>query len=104
MTKQSQWSEESNPGRRFFGMAGRQSTWKGWTLAVALAAHVCSIQAQAAAQTWAAVGAGLNSTVTAMTIWNGQVVAGGAFTNSGGNPANRVARFDGTAWQALGTG
>ncbi|MBC7447161.1 MAG: cadherin domain-containing protein [Hymenobacteraceae bacterium] len=35
---------------------------------------------------------------------NGDVVAGGLFMDAGGNPnANRVARWDGTAWQALGT-
>jgi hypothetical protein len=35
---------------------------------------------------------------------NGDLIAGGQFTSAGGTPANNVARWNGTAWSALGTG
>jgi hypothetical protein len=38
------------------------------------------------------------------TMANGDLVAGGEFTAIGGIAANRIARWDGTAWHALGTG
>jgi len=49
---------------------------------------------------------GLNGNVFALTVVpNGDVLVGGAFTDAGGNPnADRVARWDGSAWQPLGTG
>ena len=53
-----------------------------------------------------APGAGLNGSVNALVVAaNGDVLAGGDFTDAGGNPnADRIARWDGTAWQALGRG
>ena len=50
-------------------------------------------------------GNGLNNTVYALAVAaNGDVLVGGEFTDAGGNAnADRVARWDGTAWQALGT-
>src|ERR1041385_7390240 len=45
-----------------------------------------------------------NGDVTALATWNGDLVAAGTFTIIGGVSANRVARFDGTAWHALGGG
>ncbi len=60
---------------------------------------------------WRAVGGtgtpgvpGANDQVMALTVYNGDVVAAGFFTNIGGVPANRIARWDGTAWHALGSG
>lgn len=35
---------------------------------------------------------------------NGDVVAGGAFTTAGGVSANQVARWNGSAWSAIGAG
>ena len=35
---------------------------------------------------------------------SGNLYAGGVFSTAGGNPANRIARWDGSAWSALGTG
>ena len=35
---------------------------------------------------------------------NGDLIAGGTFTSAGGAPANRVARWDGSAWRTLGAG
>ncbi len=57
---------------------------------------------------WEAVGAGMNSTVRAMSLYPGPsgplLVAGGFFTTAGGSPANRMAAWDGQAWSAVGSG
>ncbi len=47
---------------------------------------------------------GLNDAVHALTVYNGELIAGGRFTTAGGAPANRIARWDGTAWSPLGSG
>lgn len=49
-------------------------------------------------------GATNNSIFAFATLPNGDVIAGGAFTTAGGVPANRIARWDGTAWSPLDTG
>lgn len=59
--------------------------------------------------TWAALGTGLtgagNPTVSALAVLpNGDLVAGGTFTIAGGVPVSCIARWDGTAWHALGSG
>ena len=46
----------------------------------------------------------MNNTVYEMAIYNAELYAGGQFTIAGGNSANRVAKWDGTTWSALGTG
>ncbi|MBH8557792.1 T9SS type A sorting domain-containing protein [Hymenobacter negativus] len=46
-------------------------------------------------------GSGINTLVVAS---NGDVYAGGYFTQASGGVANNVARWDGTAWSSLGTG
>ncbi|MBS0195482.1 MAG: immunoglobulin domain-containing protein [Planctomycetes bacterium] len=58
---------------------------------------------------WSALGSGLGPStygVTALAIMaNGNIVAGGDFTSSGsGVTVNRVARWTGSAWVAMGTG
>lgn len=52
------------------------------------------------------VGAGLDGAVTALTTWNGLLVAGGWFQSSGGQgpPLVRVATWDGASWLPLGDG
>ncbi|HEY3246400.1 MAG TPA: hypothetical protein VGM03_23895, partial [Phycisphaerae bacterium] len=42
--------------------------------------------------------------VTALTVFDGELIAGGNFTAVGGVSANRVARWNGSAWQPLGNG
>jgi T5SS/PEP-CTERM-associated repeat protein len=42
--------------------------------------------------------------VAALTLYNGRLIAGGGFTQAGGQTANAVAAWDGTSWQSLGTG
>jgi hypothetical protein len=64
---------------------------------------------QALTYTWENLGTGvegvLNGSVNAIAISGTDVFVGGSFTNAGGVPgANRIARWDGTSWNALGTG
>ncbi|MBO2009354.1 T9SS type A sorting domain-containing protein [Hymenobacter negativus] len=59
--------------------------------------------------TWSSLGSGvangLNGEVFALTIGsNGDVYAGGNFTQAGGLPANYIARWNGSAWSSMGTG
>lgn len=42
--------------------------------------------------------------VRSMIVWNGLLYVGGSFTVAGGVAANRVARWDGSTWSALGAG
>ncbi len=59
---------------------------------------------------WSALGVGMNNTVRALTIFDDglgggpALYAGGAFTTADGVPANRIAKWDGTTWSALGSG
>jgi hypothetical protein len=59
---------------------------------------------------WAALGSGMNGVVRALAVFDdgsgagAALYAGGNFTTAGGLPADRVARWDGTGWSALGGG
>ena len=58
---------------------------------------------------WSALGTGtsngMNNVVFALAIaGNGEVYAGGRFTQAGGVSANNIARWNGTSWSALGSG
>lgn len=60
---------------------------------------------------WAPLGTGLETSpgdegapISALTVFNGALIAGGSFTSAGGTSANRIARWDGTTWQALDEG
>ncbi len=47
----------------------------------------------------------MNNTVWALAVdGSGNLYAGGNFTTAGGNAANRVAKWNGSAWSALGSG
>jgi hypothetical protein len=59
--------------------------------------------------TWSALGGGANGQVNTIAVSGTDVYIGGSFTNvltAEGNPvsANRIAKWDGSAWSALGTG
>lgn len=45
-----------------------------------------------------------DSSILALAVVGGQLVAGGDFTRIGNTPANHVASYDGRSWSALGTG
>ncbi len=59
---------------------------------------------------WSALGAGMNARVSSLTVFDDgsgggpALYAGGRFTNAGVVPANRVAKWDGASWSALGVG
>ena len=58
---------------------------------------------------WHALGSGVNDpnylTVQALaTDGNGDLYAGGSFTDAGGITVNNIARWDGSGWHALGSG
>ncbi len=58
---------------------------------------------------WSALGTGMNGFVRGLAVYRApggveELIAGGQFTAAGGAPANRVARWDGARWAALGEG
>ncbi len=58
---------------------------------------------------WSALGTGMNNGVSALTVFDDggggpALYAGGSFTTAGGAGANRIARWNGSSWSALGTG
>jgi hypothetical protein len=59
---------------------------------------------------WSALGKGTNDAVRALTILDDgsgggpALFAGGSFTVAGGNPAQRIAKWNGTAWSSLASG
>lgn len=58
----------------------------------------------ASAQTWSAVGGGVNSIVFAECTYNNNLYVGGDFTVAGSASASYIAEWNGSAWSALGTG
>jgi len=53
---------------------------------------------------WSPLGSGTNGDVSALTVYNGQLIAGGMFTTAGGVPVNYVAAWNGSSWSPLGSG
>ncbi|MFN9757933.1 MAG: hypothetical protein ACK58X_16125, partial [Planctomycetota bacterium] len=52
---------------------------------------------------WSALGGGMNSRVSALAVLpNGDLVAGGSFSSASLVSANCIARWNGSAWSALG--
>jgi hypothetical protein len=47
---------------------------------------------------------GVNGTVLALTVYDGNLIAGGQFTTAGGRTVNRIARWDGSQWHPLESG
>lgn len=60
--------------------------------------------------TWQPLGMGLGSPAPfstaayALTVYNGQLIVGGYFTQAGGAPANYIAAWNGSGWSQLGDG
>jgi hypothetical protein len=58
---------------------------------------------------WSPLGTGMSHTlmipaVYALTVYNGNLIAGGYFTHAGGNPASNIALWNGSTWSPLGSG
>jgi len=84
-------------------------------LACVLTMSLCGrALAQGCEPQWQSTGLapGTNGVVLALCSWDpdgagpqpAQVVAAGTFTNAGGIPASRIARWDGATWQPMGAG
>ena len=59
----------------------------------------------AVGETWSPLGSGMDKEVYALAFdSNGNLYVGGSFTTAGGVTANRIAKWDGTSWSALGSG
>jgi len=56
------------------------------------------------AQSWQPLGSGINGQISALTLYNGNLIASGAFDSAGGHLAYNVAQWDGTKWDSLGSG
>jgi hypothetical protein len=59
---------------------------------------------KAFSQSWSTLGTGMNDWVYASTVYNGDLIVGGKFTDAGGVSANHIARWDGSNWYPLGLG
>lgn len=57
-----------------------------------------AIPALGHAQTWAPVGSGTTSSVYALEVFNGELYAGGTFTQIGDATTNYLARWNGSTW------
>ncbi len=47
---------------------------------------------------------GVDNIVRTLAVYNGELYVRGEFTEAGGSSANRIARWNGTSWNTLGTG
>lgn len=54
---------------------------------------------------WSALGSGITgAAVSELGVYGSLIIAGGQFTQAGGQPASNIAAWDGTAWLPLGSG
>jgi len=58
---------------------------------------------------WSVLGSGIASPmgrkpIAALTVYNNNLIVAGQFDTAGGQPANNIAEWNGTAWSALGSG
>ena len=81
----------------------RISRFALWILST-IATLSASPQARAQDEVWQSLGSGMNNTVFAVANYDGDLVAGGAFTIAGGRTVNRIARWNGLDWQPLDNG
>lgn len=62
-------------------------------------------------QVWSPLGSGMGGvslpdfpTVYALTVFNNELIAGGAFITAGGDTVKYIAKWNGTSWSPLGSG
>lgn len=63
-----------------------------------------SITQKSYSQNWSGLSYGMDNWVHALTVYNGELIAGGQFTGAGGVPANYIAKWNGYSWSPLGSG
>lgn len=71
---------------------------------VIAAVFACNPTLFAQCETWQPIGEGVGGVPYAITSYDGDLIAAGAFTSAGGQPANRIARWNGSDWEAMGPG
>lgn len=49
-------------------------------------------------------GGGVDTWINVLLVYNGELYAGGRFTNAGNIPANNIAKWNGSEWSAVGEG
>lgn len=54
--------------------------------------------------TWNSVSTGFDGQLSAMTVYENELYAGGFFSLAGNDSANNIAKWNGTSWSSLGTG
>jgi len=97
-----------NPGVKTLAIDGSGNIFAGGTFEYAGDMGVRNI-AKWDGSGWSALGsgsnAGINNTVTAVAIdGSGSLYVGGKFTSAGGVSVHSIAKWDGSAWSALGSG
>lgn len=98
------WDHDADPSTPARLVAGGFFTWSGTTMVNRIAVWD--------GESWHPLGDGFGATVRAVVAWNddddpatsARLVAAGDFTTSGAETINRIAMWDGSAWQSLGTG
>lgn len=53
---------------------------------------------------WQPLGSGVNGTIRALAVYNGELIVAGDFSQAGGAPAPRIARWNGSTWNSVGWG
>ncbi|HZW07488.1 MAG TPA: immunoglobulin domain-containing protein [Phycisphaerales bacterium] len=53
---------------------------------------------------WEQIGDDFDDLPAVLSVYEGQLVVGGLFSSIGSVPANRIARWDGSSWQPIGSG
>jgi hypothetical protein len=78
---------------------------------LAIIVFTCLIKDVVTAQHWSTLGEGMSNVpyygeawVNSIVSYNGEVYAGGVFDTAGGVAANRIAKWNGTGWSAVGGG
>lgn len=52
------------------------------------------------AQRWDSLERGVNGAVAGLIVYNGNLIAGGYFDTAGGQPANKIAQWNGSSWSS----
>ena len=79
------------------------SSCRGLAIFALIAHGTAEVRGQCDPQ-WLPTGTGMNGRVNAFAVYNNELIAAGEFTMAGGQPANYIARWNGSSWAPFGTG